>query len=163
MLHRISPLVVAAFLAASCSGTDVTQNLTQPTPSNNAVAVAVSTTSSSVVAQPVIAPSCPSVAPFAVPFVIVVQPIGTVSVVVTSIRLQFVDSSGMRTPQTLLPAPIPTTQFGTALDIARSAQAFPVTIGIGCSTGLKGMVQITVESRDGLGRTVSSQASVVVR
>jgi hypothetical protein len=163
MLSRISPLVVAAFLAASCSGTDVTQNLTQPTPTTNALAVAVSTTSSTVVAQPVALPSCPVVAPFAVPFVIVVQPVGTVSFVVTSIRLQFVDTSGMRTPQTQMPAPIPTTQFGTALDIARSAQIFPVTMGIGCGTGFKGMVQIVVETRDGLGRTASSSASVSVR
>jgi hypothetical protein len=103
------------------------------------------------------------VSPFAVPFVVVVQPIGNVNFFVTSIGLQFVDTSGMRTPQTQLPAPIPTTQAGTALDIARSSLMFPVTMGIGCATGFKGKIEIVVQAQDRQGHTTSSSTSVAVR
>ena len=163
MQHRISLLVVAAFLGASCGGTDAAPNLTQPTQLSSASSVAVSTTSPIAVAQRVTNPFCPSVAPFNVPLVIVVQPDGMVGVVVTAIRVQFFDTSGFGMPQVTLPAPVPTTQFGTALATARSGQAFPVTLGIGCGTGHTGNVQILVETRDSLGRTGLGRATVSVR
>jgi hypothetical protein len=163
MTHRISLLVVAAFLFASCGGTDAALNLTQPTPSSNSLSVAVSTTSPLAVAERVTNPFCPSVTPFKVPLVIVVQPNGGISVVVTAIRVQFFDTSGTGMPQVTLPAPVPTTQFGTALANARSAQVFPVTLGIGCGTGQTGNVQILVETRDAQGRTGSGRATVSVR
>ena len=163
MQHRISPLVVAAFLGASCGGTDAALNLTQPTQSSNSLSVAVSTTAPMAVAERVSNPFCPSVTPFKVPLVIVVQPDGGVSVVVTSIRVQFFDTSGSSAQQVTLPAPVPTTQFGTALANARSAQVFPVTLGIGCGTGQTGNVQILVETRDAQGRTGSGRATVSVR
>ncbi len=163
MQHRISPLVVAAFLGASCGGTDAALNLTQPTESSSESSVVVSTMSSMVVAERVNNPFCPSVAPFNVPLVIVVQPDGGTSVVVTAIRAQFFDASGTGRPQVTLPAPVPTTQFGTALDNARSGQVFRVTLGIGCETGHTGNVQIVVETRDARGRTGSGRATVSVR
>jgi hypothetical protein len=161
MTHRISLLVVAAFLFASCGGTDAALNLTQPTPSSNSLSVAVSTTSPLAVAERVTNPFCPSVTPFKVPLVIVVQPDG--GVVVTRIRLQFFDTSGAGMPQVTLPAPVPTTQFGTALTNARSGRFFPVTLGIGCGTGQTGNVQILVETRDAQGRIGSGRATVSVR
>jgi hypothetical protein len=162
MQHRISLLVVAAFLSASCSsGPDAAPSLTQPTQSSSPLSVAVSTTSSMAVAERVNNPFCPSVAPFKVPFVIVVQPDG--GVIVTRIRLQFFDTSGAGMPQVTLPAPVPTTQFGTALTNARSGRFFPVTLGIGCGTGQTGNVQILVETRDAQGRIGSGRATVSVR
>ena len=163
MRHRISLLVVVAFLGASCGGTDAALNPTQPSPSASPLSVGVSTTSSMAVAERVRNPFCPSVAPFNVPLIVVVQPPGGVSVVVTAIRVQFVDTSGFGAPQVTLPAPVPTTQFGSALDNARSGQAFPVTIGIGCGTGKTGTMRIVVETRDSQGRTAMGQATVGVR
>jgi hypothetical protein len=162
MRYQISLLVFAAFLPASCGGSDAPPNVTQPTPFSTASKVSVSTTSSLALAQPVNNPRCPSVAPFSVPLVIVVQP-DVSTVVVTGIRMQFFDTSGMSMPQVTLPAPVPTTQIGTALADARSAKVFPVTLGIGCGTGHLGDVQILVETRDAQGRTGSGRASVTVR
>jgi hypothetical protein len=163
MQHRISLLVLAAFLGASCGGTDAAPKLTQPTEASGASSVAVSTMSSMAVAERVNNPFCPSVTPFKVPLVIVVQPDGGVGIVVTSIRLRFVDTSGMGAPQVTLPAPVPTTQFGTALTNARSGQVFPVTLGIGCGTGHAGNVQVVVETRDAQGRAGSGRTTVSVR
>jgi hypothetical protein len=163
MQPRISLLVVAAVLTASCSGTDATQNLTQPTSPVSALSVAVSTTSPIASAQRVSNPFCPSVTPFNVPLVVVVESDDGGTVIVTSIRVQFVDTSGTSAAQVTLPAPVPTTQFGSALDRARSAQSFPVSIGIGCGTGRTGRVQVFVEARDALGRTRSGVATVSVR
>jgi hypothetical protein len=163
MHHRVSLVIVAAFLGASCGGTDAAQNLTQPTKLDSSSSVAVSTMSPLAVAERVSNPFCPSVAPFNVPLVIVVRPDGDATVVVTSIRVQFFDTSGLAAPQVTLPAPVPTTQFGSALDIARSGQVFPVTLGIGCGTGQRGSVQILVETRDARGRTALGRATVSVR
>jgi hypothetical protein len=163
MQYHISLLGLAAFLAASCGGTDAPLNLTQPTLSSGASPVSVSTTSPIALAQPVSNPLCPSVAPFNVPLVIVVQPDGVGAVVVTAIRIQFSDTSGISMPQVTLPAPVPTTQIGSALANARSTQAFPVTLGIGCGTGHIGIVQIFVETRDAQGRTGSGRVTVSVR
>ena len=163
MRHRISLLVVVAFLGASCGGTDDALNPTQPSRPASPLSVGVSTTSSIVVAERVRNPFCPSVAPFNVPLVVVVQPSDEVSVIVTAIRVQFFDTSGFAAPQVTLPAPVPTTQFGSALDTARSGQGFPVTIGIGCGTGHTGTMRIVVETRDSQGRTAMGQATVGVR
>ena len=163
MQRRMSLLVVVAFLGASCSGTDAVVNPTQPSPTTSPLFVAVSTTSPITVAQKIKNPFCPSVTPFNVPLVVVVQPPGGVSVVVTSIRVQFVDTSGAAAPQVTLPAPVPITQFGSALEQARSGQAFPLTVGIGCGTGNTGNVRILVETRDSQGRTGMGQATVGVR
>ena len=163
MPHRISILVIAALLGASCSGTDDAMNVTQPTkstPSSSPLSVAVSTDSPIAVAERVQNPFCPSVTPFNVPLVVVVRPAGTVRVLVTAIRVQFVDSSGAGQPQVTLPAPVPTTQFGSALNDARSAQTFPVRV---CGTGRTGTVRIFVDTRDAQGRTGMGQATVSVR
>lgn len=166
MQHRISFLVVAVFvvfLGASCGGTDSPLDVTQPTQSTSSLSVGVSTTSSMAVAERVSNPRCPSVAPFNVPLVIVVQPDSAVGVLVTAIRVQFFDTSGIGMPQVTLLAPVPTTQFGTALANARSPLLFPVTLGIGCGTGHRGNVRVLVETRDGQGRTGLGRATVSVR
>ena len=163
MQHRMSLLVVVAFVSASCGGTDAVVHPTQPSPITSSLSVAVSTTSPIAVAQKIQNPFCPSVTPFSVPLVVVVQPPTGVSVVVTSIRAQFVDTSGAAAAQVTLPAPVPTTQFGSALEQARSGQSFALTVGIGCGTGTTGSVRIFVETRDSQGRTGMGQATVGVR
>jgi hypothetical protein len=163
MQHRISLLVVAVALNVSCSGTDTPDSPTQPTPLTSSSSIVVTTTSPTAVAERVSSPFCPSIAPFKVPMVIVVRPDGAAAVIVTSIRLQFADTSGMSMPQVTLPAPVPMTLFGSALDNARAAQMFEVTIGIGCGTGHVGNVQVVVEARDAQGRTGLGRATVSVR
>jgi hypothetical protein len=163
MSHRISLLVVVAFVATSCGGSDARRSLTEPTPfAASQSSVSVTTTAANAVAEPVSNPFCPSVAPFSVPLVIVVGSNDSSTVVVTAIRMQFFDLSGSSMPQVTLPAPVPTTQIGLALTNARSAQAFPVSMGIGCGTGHKGNVRIVVETRDAQGRTGSAQTVVGV-
>ena len=163
MQLRMSLLVVVAFLSVSCGGTDAVVNPTQPSPITSSLSVAVSTTAPTIVAQKIQNPFCPSVTPFSVPLVVVVQPPTGVSVVVTSIRAQFVDTSGAAAPQVTLPAPVPTTQFGSALEQSRSGQSFSLRIGIGCGTGTTGSMRIFVETRDSQGRTGTGQATVDVR
>jgi hypothetical protein len=166
MPHRSWLLVVAAFLVASCGGTDATMSPTKPTPltqSSSSLSVTVSTASPIASAQRVRNPFCPSVSPFDVPVVVIVEPPAGVTVIVTAIRVQFVDTSGASATQVTLPAPVPTTQFGSALEQSRSGQHFPVTIGIGCGTGSNGNLVILVEARDSLGRTLGGRATVSVR
>jgi hypothetical protein len=161
MLHRLSLLVVAAVVAASCDANNATQSPTQPTPANNAPSITVSTTSPTALAQRVSNPFCPTVAPFNVPFVVVVSS-GLFPVVVTSIRLQFVDTAGFGMPLVTLPAPVPTAQIGTSLALARS-QFFPVVLPIGCASGFKGNVQIAVQTRDAQGRIETNHATLSVQ
>jgi hypothetical protein len=92
---------------------------------------------------------------------VIVEPPGGASVLVTAIRVQFVDSSGVAARQVTLPAPVPMTQFGS--DLERSRSAFPLTIGIGCGTQSTGSLVILVEARDSLGRTVMGRTTVSVR
>jgi hypothetical protein len=163
MFHRMSLLGLIAFLAAACSGTDAGQTPTQPSETSSKLSIAVSTMSSTIVAQPVINALCPVVSPFTLPMVVVVQPSNSIGFVVTTISVRFVDTSGVMIPQMQLPAPMPTTQFGTALDNSRNAQVFPVTLPVGCASGIKGNVQIMVQARDAMGRTASGYTTVTVR
>jgi hypothetical protein len=156
-----SMLLVAALFIASCSDSD-RESMTQPTSFNTVPAVSLSATSAIAVAQRVPDFFCPVISPFSVPLVVIVQPTGAASLVVTEMRLQFVDTSGARMPQVTLPAPLPTTQFGTALADAR-AQSFPVTLGVGCGTGHTGSLSIFVDTRDERGHRGSGQTTVTVR
>ena len=163
MHHRVPLLVVAAFLATSCTDSDPRPDVIRPSPfAGPPSAVSVRATSSVAVAHEVSNPFCPSVAPFNVPMVIEIEPEDRVSFVVTAIRMQFADTTANAMPQVTLPAPVPTTQFGNALTEARS-QTFAVALGIGCGTGHTGSVRIAVDTRDVHGRTGSGQATVSVR
>jgi hypothetical protein len=154
-------VVVAAFLAASCGDMGTHGTTTGPT-MVAAAAPMVSATQSAVHAQPIGNPFCPTVAPFIVPFNIVVSVNGGVSLFITSFNLQFVDTSGHQAPAVTLPAPLPATQFGTALVESRSG-TFPLTLGIGCGTGSTGTITVTVVTVDATGRLSSAQTTVIVR
>ena len=161
-------LVAAAFLAASCSDTDARSELTQPSFVGGSF-VAVTAASSTAFAQPANNPTCPSVAPFNVTFGIIVKANGSSNVIIHGIQFRFTDSSGLQTPQITLPmppvtfaAPIPTTQFGSALVQAGSGTTVPLTLPIGCGTGNQGTILIIVDTSDDLGRRLSQQVKVTV-
>ena len=164
-MHHLSlaPMLAGALLfAASCGSMDGQPATTEPTPVGAAPSQMFSTTESVVSAQAVHNPFCPSVDPFRVPVGLVVHA-QEVGLVVTQISARFTDSAGVQAPQVTLPAPVPTTQFGSALVEARSQRTFPVVLGIGCGTGQTGTLVIFVSARDDFGRTRSGQVTVVVR
>src|SRR5262245_53000899 len=129
-------VLLLAALAASCSDTDPAAS-THPTAfrsSTSAPAVTFRTTSTTVIAQPVTGYFCSTVSPYFVAITAIVNPNGRTGVVITSIQLQFTDTTQRTLPTTTitLPGPVPITQFGDALDASRNALAFPVSLGIGC-------------------------------
>ena len=152
-------LLVSLLFVTSCNDSG---HSTRPTALTSTASFSVGATSQTAIAQRVNDFRCPTISPFSVPIVVVVQSNSPDALVVTEMRLQFVDSSGARMPQVTLPAPLPTTQFGTALAEARAAQSFPFTLGIGCTTGHIGNLVIVVDTRDALGRRGSGQTTVMV-
>jgi hypothetical protein len=151
-------LLTAVFATASCD-----QKTTTPTTINfaPASAVLVSSVPATLFAQPRNSFSCPFVTPFFAPMVVVVQPDGTPGFVVTQIALNFTDRSGQTQPQITLPAPVPTTQFGSALDQSRGL-SFPVTLGLGCGVGRTGTLVVVVDTRDGMGHKGTGQMRLSV-
>src|SRR5689334_7288852 len=161
--HSLAPMLAGALLfAASCGTMDGQPAATQPTPVGAAPSQMFAASEPVVSAQAVRDPFCPSVDPFRVAAGLVVQA-QDVGLIVTQISARFTDSAGVQAPQVTLPAPVPTTQFGSALVAARSQRTFPVVVGIGCGTGRTGTVMIFVSARDDFGRMRSGQVTVVVR
>ena len=160
-----SSVLAAVTLATSaCSDREMAAP-THPTSFSTAAAANVSfaTMSNTVSAVPVPLSFCPAIAPFRVPIVVLVSPNGATSLAVTQIQLQFTDTSGLQMPPVTLRAPVPTTQFGDALDASRAALQFPVSLGLGCGAGRSGTVVIIVDARDGNGTRHSGRMSVNVR
>lgn len=154
-------LAATALAATSCS--DVSINSTGPTKVESSSTVSVNALSNSVVAEVVNHPVCPSVAPFNVLFGIVVRGTGVGGLVVTRIQMQFTDSAGAQMPPVTLTAPVPTTQFGTALATSRADQRFSLSMGVGCGVDRRGSIMVEVETRDGQGRRGTGRVSVSVR
>ena len=162
--HSLAPMLAGVLLfAASCGGNmDGQPAATAPTPIGADSLPMFSASQSAVSTKGVRDPFCPSVEPFLVPVDLVVRA-QEVGLLVTGITARFTDTAGVQAPQVTLPAPVPTTQFGSALVAARSQRTFPLILRIGCGTGGAGTVIIFVDARDELGRTRSGQATVVVR
>jgi hypothetical protein len=161
---RRSPRVVTALLlTALLATTACNETTTTPTTINfgPTSALLVSSIPPALIAQPRNSFSCPFVTPFFVPMVIVVQPDGTPGFAVTQIAVNFTDTSGRAAPQITLPAPVPTTQFGSALDQSRGL-SFPVTLGLGCGVGRTGTVLVIVDSHDGMGHTRTGRMSATI-
>jgi hypothetical protein len=109
-----------------------------------------------------LAAACPATPPFTAAFnVVVVGSNG--NLVVTSIDFHFVDQSGIPMPPVTLPAPVPITQFGSALAEARPSQIFPLTVRFGCGTSARGTVFVNVGTSDTRGRQTVTHLSVDVR
>jgi hypothetical protein len=168
--HRLAvALVAAAFLASSCTDTSAPSAWTQPSFVGGSF-VAVSAASPTAFAQPTNDPICPSRAPFNVAFGIIVRANGSSNVVIDGVQFRFTDSSGLQTPQITLPmppvtiaAPVPTTQFGSALVQAGSATTVPLFLAIGCGTGRQGTIVIIVDTSDEIGHHSSHHVRVTVR
>lgn len=162
-LTALASLVLAASLLTSCSDTDARVTATGPT-TLAAESPSFNLTSSNVIQQSVRAPFsfCPAVAPFIVVLNLGVTA-GSISVSVVELGVRFVDTSGISTQQITLPAPVPTTQFGTALVQARQTSVFPLAVGLGCGTGVRGTITVVVTTRDQIGRMRTGQVSVLVR
>jgi hypothetical protein len=158
---RASLLLCVCLLITSCSDTDARLVATGPSGTGSA-SLQVQPMSATAFAQPVADPFCPAVAPFNVAFGLSVSTTGWSSDIITSIRAQFTDTSGVRAPQVTLPAPGPTPVFGTAMP-SGSTRSFPLMLGIGCGTGSRGTLIVIVDTSDGRGRRGSHQVSIAVR
>jgi hypothetical protein len=163
---RASLLVAALLLSASCSDDDARMTATQPSLIGGPL-VGVTAAASTVFAQPVNNPICPTVTPFNVSPAVVVTANSPSEVIVTSIRVVFTDTSGRRLPQVTLPnfpvtlpAPGPTLQFG---DSRPTVRTFSFDMGLGCGIGTQGTVVIIVDTMNPQGRRSSQQVSVSVR
>jgi hypothetical protein len=66
-------------------------------------------------------------------------------------------------PTVTLPAPVPTTEIGSALADSRGDLRFPLSMGIGCGVGRSGTISVEFNTRDGRGRLGSGHLSVSVR
>src|SRR5262249_10533780 len=110
--------------------------------------VTISATTATTVPRPGEFLGCPGgFSAFSVQFGLVVQT-GDTTLIVNQFRVRFTDVNGVSTQQITLPAPVPTVQFGTALNQARS-QTFPLSFNPGCGFLPTGTVAVVVEGRGG--------------
>jgi hypothetical protein len=152
MSHRTAlPLLLGtAFLVTSCSSGG---SAGPTTPTTFGAASSVSITAQALAPAAAVAPlGCPTVTPFVVPLIVTVTPTGPVTVVVTSITTQFTSFVGAPMPPVTLPAPVPTVQYGSALEQARNPQTFSFNV---CRAVPRGMVAVTVNMQGMSSRTVS--------
>lgn len=105
---------------------------------------------------------CPLFQPFRAPLNLIIQAAGDVSLTVSEVRMQFIDSSSIAGPQVTLAAPALTRQFGTALVQARGSRSFPFDFGFGCGTGRTGTIVVLVRARHDDGRDDSAEMRVRV-
>lgn len=157
--------ICAALVAASCSDSNLP---TTPTTfgvagsSSSSSNVSISALSDNIVAQPVARPFCPTVAPFNVPFVIVLNTNGATGVVVSNFSMQFTDLAGTHLPSITIPAPVPIQEFGTELTNARDLR-FPLSMGIGCGVGRSGVIVVSFDATDRGGNKSTGQTRITVR
>jgi hypothetical protein len=157
MIHiiRVPILLVTALALAGCSQTSVATSPTTIDASMTASITAPATVVGQLVQKGFF---CPANPPGLATVQLVV--IGGGTIVVTDIVVAFVDNRGFPMPQVTIPAPIPTTQFGSALAEAR--RTFPIDVRFGCDTGTTGTIVLTVHLVDAMGRTDTRQLTVVV-
>ncbi len=154
-------LIAGALVSVSCSDSSTPTNPTTfgmagTSSTSNA---SISALSDNIVAQPVSNAFCPTVAPFSVPFVVVVN--GAPDLVVTRFQLQFTDSVGMHMPTVTVPAPVPIQEFGTELTNARDLR-FPLTLGVGCGVGRSGVLVVGFDGTDHSGHKSTGQVKITV-
>jgi hypothetical protein len=155
--------LAALTLATACS--DNATSPTSPSSQSNIEAPRASfgLVSDTVVAQPVSYWQCPFTPPYAVPFIVFVDRNGDPALSVTEFQLRFTDTFGMSMPTVTLPAPVPTTEFGSALSASRGDLRFPLSLSIGCGVGRTGTISVHFNTRDGRGRIGSGRLNVSVR
>jgi hypothetical protein len=156
-------LLGAAVASASCEKKYPTDPISFGLDPLGLTAVTFGVQSSTVFAQPVSNPRCPQVAPFNVPFVVVVNPNGTTGVAVTGFSVQFTDTLRNAAPQVTLPAPVPVIPFGSALSDARADRFFSLSTGVGCGVGHTGTIVVVVDTQDDDGHKGTGKVQFNVR
>ena len=151
-------LVSACVLTACDNNGSSGSTATSPT-STPAVSFAV--TPSTVSAQSVRDPFCPSIPPFNVPVDLLVRA-GAVPLSLTQVTMRFHDAFDVAMPAVTLPAPVLARQFGSLLVEARSQRNFLLSFGIGCGTGHTGRLVIVIDTIDTLGERSSRQVVATV-
>ena len=111
-------LLALTILAAACDYPDTPTEPSTHTVQTMGTGVTISAVSPTTVTRPGEFLGCPGFLPFSVQFGLVVQSDDT-TLIVSQFRVRFTDANGVSTQQITLPAPVPTVQFGTALDQAR--------------------------------------------
>jgi hypothetical protein len=158
-------LIGAALITLSCSDSNLP---TTPTTfgmagsTSSSSTATISALSDNIVAQPVAQPFCPTVSPFTVPFVVVVNPNGSAGFVVNNFQMNFTDIAGTHLPSVTVPAPVPIQEFGTELTNARDLR-FPLSLGIGCGVGRSGVIVVGFDGTDQRGNKSSGQVQINVR
>lgn len=165
---KLAVIVAAAALAVSaCSDNDARSTVTGPAalrsndnPFDRAPFVGINPTSltSELIDSSV---ACPAVQPFLIRANLLIRA-NSDDVIISSVLMQFTDTSGIAAPDVTLTAPVFTRQFGTALVEARSDRSFPLDFRFGCGVGRRGTIVVITNTRDRNGRefTNRSQASV---
>jgi len=148
-----------ALLLVSCSS-GMPASPTKASPFGGASAVKI--TAQAISSGQAIAPprGCPVATPLVMPFLVTVTPTGGVAIAVTTVTTQFSGTGNITAPPVTLPAPIPTTQFGTALQQSKD----PVSFSLGvCRSALPGTVTIVVGTVDTFGVNSTGTVMVAVR
>lgn len=156
-------ILAACFLTAGCSDTDAPATATGPAALKLTSSTFATINPSDVTAQLNGRPNCPVLQPLRVTANLVVLADDDVTLFLNEVRLRFTDRGGLAGPQVTLPAPMLTSQFGTALIEARSSRRFPLDFSFGCSTDRTGTLTVNVRARDGRGRDRSAEIQVAVR
>ena len=152
-----------SLLTAGCSDSDSRLTATGPVGLHLAGSASVATIQPPFVgAQPTGGGACPHVQPLRALLNLNVHA-DDFDLRLREIRMQFFDTAGMAAPQVTLPAPILTTQYGTALVQARSVRSFPLDFLFGCGTGRRGTIVVVVQTDDGRGKNHSSELRVQVQ
>jgi hypothetical protein len=162
-LTAVASFVLAALVLTSCSDTDARVSVTAPTTvvQSGFQVPSFNVAQSTIFATPVRNAFCPAFPPFTAVLPLSIRA-GTVRLLITEINLRFVDTFGAQMPQVTLPAPVLTSQFGSALVEARQTRLFPVSFGLGCGFGTRGTLTGVVVTRDDNGRMTSGQVSTLI-
>ena len=107
--------------------------------------------------------ACPALPPFLGGFDLFVRAPGDLSVSLQSVRMTFIDSTGLQAPSVTLPAPALTRQFGTTLVQARADRAFSLTFPFGCRTRRAGTLVVIVVATDQNGDEQTAEVRAAVR
>lgn len=165
MFKQTAALVIlgVSLLTTGCSDSDNGLAPTGPVALRAGASTTFATIQPSIVsAHPNGLGACPQVQPLRAMLNLNVHA-DDVDVRLREIRLQFFDTGGLAAPQVTLPAPVMTTQFGTALVQARSARSFALDFSFGCGTGRRGTIVVVVHTQDARGRDHSSRLQVQVQ
>ena len=155
--------LAACLLATGCSDTDAPATATGPMALTLASSTFASISPAVLTAQLTGRPNCPGLQPLRVTANLVVLADDDVTLFLNEVRLRFTDRTGVAGPQVTLPAPMLTSQFGTALIEARSSRRFPLDFSFGCSTDRTGTLTVNVRARDARGRDRAAEIQVAVR